>query len=148
MQTVIRPVGPTSGGQATVLAALQQIVVLSVIVAPWTALAAADAKPPQPADSEQPAQSGDTGSTADGPLPGHSYHGAIFDEGPRQKAYLMGTCGDVSFPATSKNPEVQAFINQGIAQLHGFWYLEAERSFRQAATLDPDCAIAYWSTLR
>ncbi|HEX3869205.1 MAG TPA: alkyl hydroperoxide reductase, partial [Pirellulales bacterium] len=40
--------------------------------------------------------------------------------------------------------EVQAFIDQGVGQLHGFWYFEAERSFRQAAALDPDCAIAYW----
>ncbi len=38
----------------------------------------------------------------------------------------------------------QKFIEQGIAQLHGFWYLEAERSFRQAAKEDPKLAIAYW----
>ncbi len=75
---------------------------------------------------------------------GHSYHGEAFDEGPRQAAYLMAGMGDVSFPATSRDPQVQKFINQGIAQLHGFWYFEAERSFRQAAALDPDCAIAYW----
>ncbi|MEO0415322.1 MAG: redoxin domain-containing protein, partial [Verrucomicrobiota bacterium] len=43
---------------------------------------------------------------------------------------------------TSK--EAQKFINQGIGQLHGFWDFEAERSFRQAAALDPDCAMAYW----
>ena len=36
------------------------------------------------------------------------------------------------------------FINQGVGQLHGFWFFEAERSFRQAAALDPNCAIAYW----
>ena len=28
--------------------------------------------------------------------------------------------------------------------MHGFWYFEAERSFRQAAVLDPDCTMAYW----
>ena len=28
--------------------------------------------------------------------------------------------------------------------MYGFWYLEAERSFRHAASLDPDCAMAYW----
>ena len=38
----------------------------------------------------------------------------------------------------------QQFFEQGIAQLHGFWYLEAERSFRQAAKEDPELAIAYW----
>lgn len=77
-------------------------------------------------------------------LAGHSAHGEAFNEGPRQKAYLMGGTGDVSFPVTTESKEAQAFINQGIGQLHGFWYLEAERSFRQAAAIDPDCAMAYW----
>ena len=75
---------------------------------------------------------------------GHSSHGEAFNEGPRQKAYLMGNTGNVSFPATCTKPIVQKFINQGIGQLHGFWNFEAERSFRQAASIDPDCAIAYW----
>ncbi|MBI3865708.1 MAG: alkyl hydroperoxide reductase, partial [Planctomycetia bacterium] len=78
------------------------------------------------------------------PAAGHSYHGETFNEGPRQRAYLMGNTGAVNFPATTTSPEAQQFINQGIGQLHGFWYYEAERSFRQAATLDPQCAIAYW----
>ncbi len=49
-----------------------------------------------------------------------------------------------AFSVTTKQPLVQKFIDQGIGQLHGFWYFEAERSFRQAASLDPDCASAYW----
>lgn len=77
-------------------------------------------------------------------LAGHSIHGGAFNEGPRQKAYLMGGTGNVQFPVTTKSEEAQAFVNQGIGQLHGFWYLEAERSFRQAAAIDPDCAMAYW----
>ena len=77
-------------------------------------------------------------------LAGHSYHGDAFNEGPRQKAYLMGGTGNVSFPVTTSSKKVQAFINQGVGQLHGFWELEAERSFRQAAALDADCAMAYW----
>ena len=56
----------------------------------------------------------------------------------------MGGTGKVSFPVTTDSEDVQAFINQGVGQLHGFWYLEAERSFRQAAALDPGCAMAYW----
>lgn len=78
------------------------------------------------------------------PTPGHSMHGEVFNEGPRQAAHLMGDTGNVSFPITSANPEVQAFFNQGVGQLHGFWYFEAERSFRQVAMLDPNCAMAYW----
>ena len=56
----------------------------------------------------------------------------------------MGNTGKVSFPVSTGNPEAQAFFLQGVGQLHGFWYFEAERSFRQAAKLDPDCAMFYW----
>jgi peroxiredoxin len=80
----------------------------------------------------------------DHPVPGHSSHGEAFDDGPRQAARLMPGVAGPAFNASTKNAEAQKFVDQGIAQLHGFWYWEAERSFRQAAQLDPDCAIAYW----
>lgn len=75
---------------------------------------------------------------------GHSAHGEVFNEGPRQAAYLMDGLGNVDFPTSTHNDLAQQFILQGIAQLHGFWYYEAERSFRQAAVHDPDCAMCYW----
>lgn len=78
------------------------------------------------------------------PLPGHSFHGEAFNEGPRQAAVLIPGCGHVKIAITSKNAEAQKFFNQGVGQLHGFWYFEAERSFRQVAALDPECAMAYW----
>lgn len=78
------------------------------------------------------------------PLPGHSTHGEAFDEGPRQAAVLIEGCGKVHLPITAKNPLAQKFFDQGVGQLHGFWYFEAERSFRQVALLEPDCAMAYW----
>jgi len=81
-------------------------------------------------------------------LPGHSLHGEVFNEGPRQAARLIEGCGPIDFPATTDNELARKFIEQGIGQLHGFWYFEAERSFRHAAMLDPDCAIAYWGMAR
>ena len=75
---------------------------------------------------------------------GHSAHGEVFNEGPRQAAYLMDGLGNVDFPTSTHNDLAQQFILQGVAQLHGFWYYEAERSFRQAAVYDPDCAMCYW----
>ena len=82
---------------------------------------------------------------ADHPVPGHSVHGEAFNEGPRQAAVLIPGCGDaVNFPISTKKPDAQKFFTQGIGQLHGFWYFEAERSFRQVAALDPDCAMAFW----
>jgi peroxiredoxin len=77
-------------------------------------------------------------------LPGHSSHGESFSEGPRRRIPLTPGCGDVSFPVTTSNPEVQEWFNQGVAQLHGFWYWEAERSFRTVLALDPDCVMAHW----
>jgi peroxiredoxin/tetratricopeptide (TPR) repeat protein len=78
------------------------------------------------------------------PAAGHSVHGEPFNDGPRQKAHLMPGQGKVDFAVTTTEPEAQAFINQGVGQLHSFSYFEAERSFRQAARLDPACVLAYW----
>ncbi|MEY5008903.1 MAG: hypothetical protein RLZZ253_42 [Verrucomicrobiota bacterium] len=77
---------------------------------------------------------------------GKSRQGEVFDEGPRRAAVLLGPekVGRVEFPVTSKTGECQRFFEQGLAQLHGFAYFEAERSFRQALLGDPDCAMALW----
>ena len=78
------------------------------------------------------------------PVPGHSVHGEAFDEGPRQAPVLIPGTGGIDFPVTPANAEAQKFFNQGVGQLHGFWYYEAERSFRQVAKMEPQCAMAYW----
>lgn len=78
------------------------------------------------------------------PLPGHSANGEAFNEGPRQAAVLMDGIGNAHLPITSRTELAQRFFDQGLGQLHGFWYFEAERSFRQAASIDPGCAMAYW----
>ncbi len=83
-------------------------------------------------------------TSAEDVLAGHSFHGEVFNEGPRQAAYLMPGLGNVDFPISTSNELAQRFMNQGVAQLHGFWYYEAERSFRQAAQLDPQCAMCFW----
>ena len=68
----------------------------------------------------------DAAKPAPGDLPaGHSMHGDAFNDGPRQKAYLMGGTGKINFPVTTKSPDAQAFFNQGVGQLHGFWYFES-----------------------
>lgn len=78
------------------------------------------------------------------PAPGHSMHGDAFNEGPRRAAVLMKGMPGVHFAITTTNDQAQAFFDQGVGQLHGFWYFEAERSFRQVAQLDPNCAMALW----
>lgn len=41
-------------------------------------------------------------------------------------------------------PEAQAFFDQGVNLLFGFNHAEAIRSFREAARLDPNCAMCWW----
>ena len=50
----------------------------------------------------------------------------------------------MDFHVTTSNAEAAKFFNQGLAQFHGFWFFEAERSFRQALLLDPRLTMAYW----
>ncbi|HEV2972734.1 MAG TPA: redoxin domain-containing protein [Pirellulales bacterium] len=100
--------------------------------------------PIRAADSGGPATAAPAAPNVAAAQPGHSLHGEVFDEGPRQKAYLMLGMPKVDFPVSTKQSEAQAFFNQGVGQLHGFWYFEAERSFRQVAAIDPDCVMAYW----
>ncbi len=82
--------------------------------------------------------------TAARPAPGHSLHGSNFSEGPRRRGPLLPGMGEVSFPVSTANGEAQQWFNQGVGQLHGFWYWEAERSFRTVLALDPGCLMANW----
>src|SRR3569832_1703158 len=52
--------------------------------------------------------------------------------------------GDINLPVTTSNPEAQKFFNQGLAYIYAFNHEEAVRSFKQAAQLDPQLAMAYW----
>ena len=52
--------------------------------------------------------------------------------------------GNLHFPISSKNPETQAWFDQGINLVYDFWDYEADRAFEQAIRTDPDCAICQW----
>ncbi len=51
--------------------------------------------------------------------------------------------GKVDFPI-SCSPDVQQKFNRAVATLHSFWYDEAEKTFREVATADPQCGMAWW----
>jgi tetratricopeptide (TPR) repeat protein len=51
--------------------------------------------------------------------------------------------GTVTFP-TSCMPAAQAKFTRAVALLHSFWYEEAEKGFRGAAAIDPQCGMAWW----
>ena len=49
-----------------------------------------------------------------------------------------------SHPVTTDSPDSQYFFDQGLRLTYGFNHSEALRSFKEAARLDPDNAMAYW----
>jgi tetratricopeptide (TPR) repeat protein len=63
---------------------------------------------------------------------------------PTLPAKLLPGMGIVHFKITTSSDEAQKFFDQGVAQMHSFWAREAERSFLQAAELDPQAPMPYW----
>jgi tetratricopeptide (TPR) repeat protein len=57
---------------------------------------------------------------------------------------LLSGLGSWHHPTSTKNPEAQRFFDQGFRMIYGFNHEEAVRSFKRAAELDPQMAIAWW----
>jgi tetratricopeptide (TPR) repeat protein len=85
---------------------------------------------------------------ADPPVPQHQHYIETGDT--RQPsatgalAPLLQGLGPHAFPVTTDSPRAQLFVNQGLNLAFGFNHAEAGRAFREAARLDPDCAMCYW----
>jgi tetratricopeptide (TPR) repeat protein len=60
------------------------------------------------------------------------------------QAPLFSDLGSYSVPITTDQPLTQRLFDQGLILTFGFNHAEAGRSFREAARLDPDCAMCYW----
>jgi tetratricopeptide (TPR) repeat protein len=56
----------------------------------------------------------------------------------------MTGIGTATIKISTKSADVQKYFDQGLNLLHAFWDMEAYRAFREAARLDPNCAMAYW----
>jgi tetratricopeptide (TPR) repeat protein len=57
---------------------------------------------------------------------------------------LFEGLGRHSRRVTTTSPDAQRYFDQGLAFLYAFNHDEAIRAFRQAAEIDPQCAMAYW----
>ncbi|HEY3998959.1 MAG TPA: hypothetical protein VGO93_08860 [Candidatus Xenobia bacterium] len=57
---------------------------------------------------------------------------------------LYGGLGHVHHRVTTRQAKVQAYFDQGLCLLYGYVNPWARKSFSVAATLDPNCAMAYW----
>jgi tetratricopeptide (TPR) repeat protein len=57
---------------------------------------------------------------------------------------LLSGLGSLHHSTSTRNPEAQRFFDQGFRMIYGFNHEEAVRSFKRAAELDPQMAMAWW----
>src|SRR6516164_2999694 len=52
--------------------------------------------------------------------------------------------GSLSYKVTTSSAAAQAYFDQGLRLTYAFNHEEAQRAFRKAQKLDPDCAMCFW----
>jgi len=57
---------------------------------------------------------------------------------------LLEGLGTLTYPVTNSTPLVQRYFDQGLRLTWAFNHEEAVAAFREAARLDPDCAMCWW----
>ncbi len=73
--------------------------------------------------------------------------GCTASEPPAEQARLapvLDGMGSHHHAITTDSEEAQRFFDQGLVLAYGFNHAEALRSFKEAARLDPECAMCYW----
>ena len=68
-------------------------------------------------------------------------HTPSSESGP---APLISGLGHMHHTVTTSKPEAQRYFDQGLTLIYAFNHDEAARSFRYAASIDPQCAMAFW----
>ena len=92
---------------------------------------------PEPAPAADPAEAASWPTGESSIDPGY----AATEEGV---APLLEGIGPVDFPLSSEVEMARAYFNQALTFSYGFNHAEADRSFREAARLDPGCGICWW----
>ncbi|HMS32953.1 MAG TPA: hypothetical protein PKC91_02605 [Ignavibacteria bacterium] len=59
-------------------------------------------------------------------------------------AVIIPGLGSYHHEVSTKNKDAQRFFDQGLTLIYAFNHEEAIRSFKKAASLDPELAMAYW----
>ena len=57
---------------------------------------------------------------------------------------LWAGLGSITYKITTGNERAQAYFDQGLRLAYAFNHGEAQRAFRMAQKLDPDCAMCFW----
>ena len=52
--------------------------------------------------------------------------------------------GSITYKITTVNERAQAYFDQGLRLAYAFNHGEAQRAFRMAQKIDPDCAMCFW----
>jgi hypothetical protein len=60
------------------------------------------------------------------------------------RAPLYDNVGTLHHQITTSSPDAQRYFDQGLRLSYAFNHAEAIRAFRQAAAIDPTCAMCYW----
>src|SRR5262245_19857023 len=61
-----------------------------------------------------------------------------------KRATLYSSLGNYSYRVTTANSEAQRWFDQGLRLVYAFNHYEAQKAFREAARIDPGCAMCYW----
>src|SRR5690348_7753814 len=70
----------------------------------------------------------------------HAPHAAAEAKPP----VLYDNLGSHSYRITTVSPGTQRWFDQGLRLVYAFNHHEAQRAFREAARLDPRCAMCFW----
>ena len=57
---------------------------------------------------------------------------------------LWSGLGSIAYKVTTANEKAQAYFDQGLRLAYAFNHGEAQRAFRKAQKLDPECAMCFW----
>jgi tetratricopeptide (TPR) repeat protein len=57
---------------------------------------------------------------------------------------LWSGLGPITYKISTSNEGAQAYFDQGLRLAYAFNHGEAQRAFRKAQKLDPDCAMCFW----
>ncbi len=73
-------------------------------------------------------------------------HGEMTHGAPAADArpVLYDSLGRYSYRITTASPDAQRWFDQGLRLVYGFNHYEARKAFREAARLDPGCAMCAW----
>lgn len=77
-------------------------------------------------------------------MPGAPMPTVYMGQADKPGAPIFEGLGAHKHPISTNNPQAQKLFDQGVNLLFGFNHAEAIRSFREAARLDPDCAMCWW----